>query len=380
MLAPTTLQLSGDRLSAVYRLHGRNAEEALSLAHHICMEQTVEFPVDLIPDDDITAHVIGRVEDLHAVGDAHHVTISYCTECTGAQVPQLLNVLYGNISLLPGIRLLSIDLPPSLLSSFRGPRFGCAGVRAAVNAGQRPLLATALKPMGTPLDVFADMAYDFASSGIDLIKDDHGLASQPFADFRRRVELCSTAVARAAADHGSSTIYLPSLNVPADQFFGAARFARDVGARGVMVLPGLHGYDAMRAIADDDDLGLVVLAHPSMLGGLTSPAHHGVAHGVVLGTMMRLAGADISVFPNHSGRFSSSPAECAAIATALREPLGSMQPTLPAPAGGMSVDRVPEMVGFYGPDVVLLVGGELHRGDRREQAAALRDAAVRALS
>ena len=32
---------------------------------------------------------------------------------------------------------------------------------------------------------------------------------------------------------------------------------------------------------------------------------------------------------------------------------------VPVPAGGMTVDRVPEMLEFYGTDVMLLIGGGL---------------------
>lgn len=377
MLAPTRLDLSGERLVAVYHLAQPDVEHAAALARHICLEQTVEFPADLIPaDDDISTQVIGQVEGLTATGSGHEATISYAVECTGFQLPQLLNVLYGNVSLLPGIRLTAVELPDSLLEAFPGPRFGIDGLRAQLHAPDRPLLATALKPMGTPLEVFAEMAYDFAASGIDMIKDDHGLASQPFADFRRRVELCSDAVRRANSEHGTRAIYLPSLNVPAGELLDAARFVRDAGARGAMILPGLHGYDAMRHIAADDDLAFVILAHPSVLGAFTSPAAHGIHHDLVFGTLMRLAGADVSVFPNHGGRFSFAPEDCASIAKALRTPLGDLRSTLPAPAGGMTVARIPEMVEFYGPDVVLLIGGELHRGPRREQAAAMRRAAT----
>ena len=32
---------------------------------------------------------------------------------------------------------------------------------------------------------------------------------------------------------------------------------------------------------------------------------------------------------------------------------------MPVPAGGMTTDRVPEMLDFYGADVMLLIGGAL---------------------
>jgi ribulose-bisphosphate carboxylase large chain len=39
-----------------------------------------------------------------------------------------------------------------------------------------------------------------------------------------------------------------------------------------------------------------------------------------------------------------------------------------APAGGMSLDRIPEMVKFYGVDTALLIGGALSRGDLFENS------------
>jgi ribulose-bisphosphate carboxylase large chain len=38
---------------------------------------------------------------------------------------------------------------------------------------------------------------------------------------------------------------------------------------------------------------------------------------------------------------------------------GDLQPTVPVPAGGMTPERVPEMLDFYGADIMLLIGGGL---------------------
>ena len=50
-----------------------------------------------------------------------------------------------------------------------------------------------------------------------------------------------------------------------------------------------------------------------------------------------------------------------AVATRARAPLAGAAATLPAPGGGMSIDRVPELVEAYGRDVVLLIGTDLFR-------------------
>ena len=72
-------------------------------------------------------------------------------------------------------------------------------------------------------------------------------------------------------------------------------------------------------------------------------------------------GADAVIFPNHGGRFSYPAALCHDIAAAARAPWpnGAIKPALPVPAGGMSVERVGDIVREYGTDTVLLIGGSL---------------------
>jgi ribulose-bisphosphate carboxylase large chain len=36
-----------------------------------------------------------------------------------------------------------------------------------------------------------------------------------------------------------------------------------------------------------------------------------------------------------------------------------VRPALPVPAGGMRMERIEELLDFYGPDTMLLIGGNL---------------------
>jgi len=74
---------------------------------------------------------------------------------------------------------------------------------------------------------------------------------------------------------------------------------------------------------------------------------------------MRLAGADATIFPNHGGRFSFDVEECQAIQEACVRPLGGAKACLPSPGGGMTLSRVGEMMGEFGEDVLLLIGGSV---------------------
>ncbi|HWQ09961.1 MAG TPA: RuBisCO large subunit C-terminal-like domain-containing protein [Holophaga sp.] len=357
----TSLVLSGERFRVDYVVSGTEAE-ALAKADAICVEQTVEFPRDLLPAGPIPDEIVGRVEAFEPAGEgAFRVRISYAVECAGGDLVQLLNVLFGNISLMPGIRVVDLDLPEAVTGWFRGPRFGREGLRERCGVRHRPLICSALKPMGLSAAELAGQAYAFALGGIDLIKDDHGLSNQPFCRYEDRVAACAEAVDRANRATGHHTLYLPHVSGPADQVFARARRAKELGAGGLLVCPSLVGFDALRCLAEDDDLALPVMAHPAFGGSLVSAPGNGFAHGVLYGTLTRLAGADLSVYPNYGGRFSFSREECVEIAEATRAPLGRLAPSFPAPGGGMTTDRAQDLLQVYGRDFALLIGGGLHR-------------------
>jgi len=74
-----------------------------------------------------------------------------------------------------------------------------------------------------------------------------------------------------------------------------------------------------------------------------------------------LAGADGVIYPNFGGRFSFSKQECIDIADAAKSNMSHIKPIFPCPGGGMSLDKVPEMMDVYGKDVIFLMGGGLFR-------------------
>ncbi|MGO9112176.1 MAG: RuBisCO large subunit C-terminal-like domain-containing protein [Thermoguttaceae bacterium] len=378
-LIPQTvsLQLSGERFRIVYRLGGTE-EDARARARDICLEQSVEFPEELVPEGPIRDHVVGRQEHFEPCGkDAYQAVISFPVETAGDDLGQLLNVVLGNISLKPAIRAENLELPPSLLSRFRGPRFGRTGLRELTGAAQRPLVSTALKPMGlSPVDL-AELAYRFALGGIDLIKDDHGLTNQTFSRFEERLARCTEAVAKANRQTGMKSLYLPNVTASPAEMIRRARLASQAGAGGLLVCPGICGLDAVRAVADDDATRLPIMAHPAFQGSFVVRPEEGFSHGLIFGIIARLAGADATIFPNFGGRFSFSREQCCEIAAASEAPLDSLRPIFPAPAGGLTLTRVSEVQQAYGRELVILVGGGLfkHGPDLTENCRVFRELA-----
>ncbi|MYE69901.1 MAG: hypothetical protein F4237_07620, partial [Gemmatimonadetes bacterium] len=321
-----------------------------------------------------------------------HVRIGYPLEATGTELTQILNVVYGNVSLMGGVRVVDLDLSPAVLDALPGPRFGVGGIRTLVGAATRPMVCAAIKPLGLSPAELAGLAAAFARAGVDFVKDDHGLAEQPAAPFAERVEVVADAVAEANAATGGHAQYLPNVTGALDTLEERLEGAVAAGLAGLLISPGLAGMDAVRWIAEGPR-ELAVMAHPAF--AQTAPGRgEGIAPEVLLGTLHRVAGADMVIYPNVGGRFGWTEDVCLAINRRLRQPLGrirgrpgrtrgrssqlaavqaapaAVQATfrrppghirraLPTPAGGMKVADAADCFARYGPDTVLLIGGSL---------------------
>lgn len=362
MIPNVKLDMSGDRFQVTYRLRCA-AEDVKQFAQHICVEQTIEFPADLIGDDDIRDHVMGQVVSINPLdGQSWLVIISYAVEITGLSLTQTMNVIFGNVSLLPGVRVDRLDFPDTFLAHFKGPRFGLQGLRDLVGEPDQPLYCSALKPMGLSADQLATQAYELALGEFHFIKDDHGLANQPFAPFRERVQRCVEQVARANQKTGGNSRYVVSLNSPAEHIVEDAIWAKEQGVGGLLVPPGIIGFDMMRRLADEDEIGLPILCHPAHLGSYVASPENGLSFYALFGQLARLAGADVSIYPNFGGRFSFTMDQCKEIVAGCSDPMANIKAIVPSPGGGMNFSNVPAMVEAYGRDVMFLIGGALHKG------------------
>jgi ribulose-bisphosphate carboxylase large chain len=335
---------------AVYRVRA-SAGDVDQRAQAIALEQSVEVPLAAVTDRRVREDVVGRVARVVACGDAFEVTIRLAVETAGTDAGQLLNMLFGNSSMQDDVTLIDAHFAPGLTAAFGGPRFGIAGIRDLVGVHGRPLTCAALKPQGLTAGQLAAIAETFARAGIDVIKDDHGLADQAAAPFADRVGAVQGAVDRANDVTGHRCVYAPSLTGNLDQMRARRAIAACHGVRMFLLAPMISGVSTLSALAREASAPLI--AHPSLSGVAR------IAPPLLLGKLFRLFGADASIFPNAGGRFGYSLDTCAQIVAAAREPWHGLLPALPVPGGGMSVERVPEMRSIFGDDAMLLIGGSL---------------------
>lgn len=343
--------MSVPRIDAVYRLHVP-AAQAAQRARLLAVEQSIEMPPEAVRDRRVLDEVVARVEHVEPQADGSSLArLRIAGEAVGEDAGQLMNMLFGNCSLQPDVELVEVDVPASLAGALGGPNLGVAGLRQLTGAADRPLTCTALKPIGSTVRQLAELCRVFARAGIDVVKDDHGWADQRSAPFAERVPACQQAAQEASATRGRRTLYAPSLSGTQAQMQRQIELARRHGVAAFLVAPLVCGVATFNALKREHP-DLAFLAHPALGGSRIAPP-------ALLGRLFRLFGADAVIFPNHGGRFTYPVETCQAIARHNRAPWHGLRPSLPVPAGGMSVERVPEIKREYGADSMLLIGGSL---------------------
>lgn len=344
--------MSESELLIVYRVQA-SSDEVEARADALLLEQTVELSRRALHDPGLRGLTVGRVVAIEAMGeDDFRVSLAQPRSATADDPAQLLNVLFGNSSLQPDVVLESVTVTDAQALILGGPRMGLAGLRRLAGAENRAMTMTALKPMGLSAARLAALCHAFALEGLDFVKDDHGLADHPFCPFVDRVRACLEATLRAAQSTGRRTRYVPNLIGSPETVLRQARIARELGVEAVMISPMVVGLPVLNELVRRH-LDVPVIAHPALGGALR------IQPRALLGQLFPLYGADAVIYPNVGGRFSYSRDECDAIARALRRPNVPIAPALPTPAGGIKADKVGEVLGFYGAETMLLIGGSL---------------------
>lgn len=358
---PLAPHLPGGRFIVTYHLSG-SAAQGRAKAEALCLDQTVETPEDLGPAFPIKSEVLGRLEEFRRAGSGvHEARISFSGDLMGDSCAQLLNVVFGISSLKPGIRVVRLDFADDLASGWLGARFGRTGLRTRLGVAARPLVCGVLKPLGQAPEALAALARQMALGGLDLVKDDQGFADHSFCPFEERVARCADAVAKAARETGRRTLYVPHVTGGREALRRRCLFARQAGAGGLLTCPGLAGFDTVRDTARDEQIALPLMSHPAFLGSFIVRRDSGIAPAVLFGQLPRLAGADITLYPNFGGPYPVTREDCWRVATATARPWGPLNPIFPTAAGRMSLDRIREMCRFYGGEVVLTLGSDLYR-------------------
>ena len=101
------------------------------------------------------------------------------------------------------------------------------------------------------------------------------------------------------------------------------------------------------------------MAHPAVSGASTASSFYGFSSSLLLGKLLRLSGADFSLFPSPYGSVALNRDEAIGIAkNCLKK--DSLKQSFPVPSAGIHPGLVPLLIQDFGIDSVINAGGGVH--------------------
>ncbi|MHA1733808.1 MAG: RuBisCO large subunit C-terminal-like domain-containing protein [Promethearchaeota archaeon] len=277
------------------------------------------------------------------------------------QIPMLFTTVVGNISMGGPIKLVDVRFPKKFLDEFKGPKFGDVGIRKLLGVPERPLLNNMIKPcVYTDPKIGAQLAYEAAVGGCDVIKDDELLADVDFNPIAERVTRFMEAIDRADSEKGEKTLYTVNITDRVKRVFELADLVQEHGANAIMVNHIAVGYSVLRELAEDPSVKVPILGHMDAAGALYEDPWSGISSQLVLGKLARLAGADSLVYPAPYGKAPYLEDKFKATTRTMVMPMGHLKRTLPMPSGGITAGLVEKVVKAIGTNVMIGSGGGIH--------------------
>ncbi|AWB44954.1 2,3-diketo-5-methylthiopentyl-1-phosphate enolase [Paenibacillus sp. CAA11] len=354
---------------ATYRIYDDKADfrkKAESIANGMTVGSWTELPQ--LQQENMRKH-LGHVENIEVYepqgaepGERYaDVKIAYPDINFTRDIPALLITVFGKISMDGRIRLLDIGLSENFLSAFPGPKFGIPGVRELLGVHNRPLLMSIFKSVvGYDLDGLKEQFLAQALGGVDLIKDDEILFENPLTPIERRAEICREAAEEAEKTTGKKLLYAVNLTGKTSELKATAKRAIDAGATALLFSTLAYGYDALQELSSDPDICVPIAAHPSLAGAIYPSQHYGISPALLLGKLLRAAGADLVLFPSPYGSVVMPREENLAIRYELTRDDIPLRQSFPVPSAGIHPGLVPQILTDFGTDVVVNAGGGIH--------------------
>lgn len=369
--------------TATYIIH-RPTKSPQSIAEGIAVGCTIGAYADGSPAErQRLAPYVGEVssteilsEDEQGIVDLQ-VRVAFPIVNLNGTLPSLLVCTFGKLSMDGEIKLKDLDIGSRFLQNFQGPRFGLDGLRKLLNVYGRPFVSSIMKSSnGRGLAELAEQFEAQALGGADLIKDDEIFFDQSSAPVLPRISKFRSIADRILQETGHQVLYAVNLTGRNSQLLQNARHAVEAGASCLLLSTLAYGFDTLQELSEADDIGVPILSHPAMMGGLYSPPHHGISPSLLLGKLVRLAGADIALYPSPYGSVTMRQQDAIELADVVRADWGALKKAVPAPSAGIHPGLVPNLVQDFGMDQMIKAGGGIHSHPNGPTAGAkaMRDA------
>jgi ribulose-bisphosphate carboxylase large chain len=291
-------------------------------------------------------------------------------------IANLTASIIGNVfgfKAIKALRLEDMRIPVAYLKTFQGPATGVVVERERLDKFGRPLLGATTKPkLGLSGRNYGRVVYEALKGGLDFVKDDENINSQPFMHWRDRFLYCMEAVNRASAATGEVKGHY--LNVTAgtmEEMYERAEFAKELGSVIVMI-DLVIGYTAIQTMAKWARKNDMIL-HLHRAGNSTysRQKNHGMNFRVIC-KWMRMAGVDHIHAGTVVGKLEGDPLMIRGFYDTLREThtkvqlenglffeqeWASLNKVMPVASGGIHAGQMHQLLHYLGEDVVLQFGG-----------------------
>jgi len=354
---------------ATYAIYG-NPKDYLALTGALSIEQTTGTWVSVSEEtSEVREKHSGKVIGAYELGISGRenqnrifvVEIAFPIVNMGYQIPEMLSVVFGNISMGGNLKLLDLKFPESFTKHFSGPNFGIEGIRNILNVWNRPLVMTMVKPCtGIPPSVVAKLFYEAAIGGVDIIKDDELNADPSYCDFKSRLKAVLEAQKRVEEETGEKKLYAINVTDEVNIMIDKAHWAVENGANCLMVNVFATGFSGLRALAEDPEINVPLMAHPCTSGIYYGSPYTGISWSLIFGKFLRLCGADMVVYPGAYGKIPIPREDYLRTAQVLQVPFYNLRPAFPAPAAGTYPGMAPTFINELGIDFMMSAGGAVY--------------------
>ena len=273
----------------------------------------------------------------------------------------LFTAAIGNISMGGKLKLLDLWFPKDVLKTMPGPKFGIEGVRKILGVQGRPLLNNMVKPCtGHTAKVAADLKYEAARGGVDVVKDDELIADQTFNTLEDRITMSMEAIDKANEEKGEKTIYFINVTDNNDKIFKNIETVQKHGGNGMLINYIPQGMTTVKMVAEDPSTKIPIQMHMDMAGVWYEDPWTGISSSLTLGKLPRLIGGDVQVLPCPYGKAPVVQDRYLMNLVNLVYPIHGIKPTMPMPSGGITPGMVEFAVNDAGWDIMIGSGGGIH--------------------
>jgi len=332
---------------------------------------------DLLTACDLYRAKAYRVDPVPGAQDQYFAYIAYELDLfEEGSLANLTASIIGNVfgfKAVNALRLEDMRMPVAYLKTYQGPATGVIVERERLDKYGRPLLGATVKPkLGLSGKNYGRVVFEGLKGGLDFLKDDENINSQPFMRWRERYLYCIEGINRAAAATGEvKGSYLNVTAATQEEMYTRAEYAKEIGSV-IIMIDLVIGYTAIQTMAIWARANDMIL-HLHRAGNSTYARQksHGINFRVIC-KWMRMAGVDHIHAGTVVGKLEGDPLMVKGFYNTLldvktdvnlsqglffAQDWASLRKCMPVASGGIHCGQLHQLINYLGDDVVLQFGG-----------------------